>query len=420
MRQVAAIVFVCLMIGVPAAADELNQSGPGESVSASSSDTRIQAMVDEVGWDQVLGDLQWLVAMGNRWTLYSGIHTVADSLEARLAAYGLVVEQQDYILSGWPVPVPNVIATQVGTEFPDSTYVICAHFDSCDGRPRADYVGADDDGSGVVAVLTAARLLSQREFRCTIKYVLFSGEEQGIRGSVAWVASQAAAGANIAGALNLDMIGWWVEGVPYDLDLATDEKSLWLATVEADCAAAYVGMPIVVHPGGTGGADASAFWQAGYAAVSSVEAWEHASDFNPYWHSANDRVENIAPTFMTKNVQVVLASLATLAGLPGSATPVDPVLAISSGPSLGAFPNPFAGRISLELAAPGVEGPVDVEMYDLRGRRVRTVTMTLEGGRAESFLDAVDPNGAPLPTGVYLLRASTSAGPVVRRVTYVR
>ena len=76
----------------------------------------------------------------------------------------------------WVFATVNALCILTGYTENDEIYVVCAHFDSVSGAP-----GADDDGSGVAAFLACAYLMSQYEFNHTIRFVGFSGEEQGLR-----------------------------------------------------------------------------------------------------------------------------------------------------------------------------------------------------------------------------------------------
>ena len=75
----------------------------------------------------------------------------------------------------------NVIAIQPGTEFPDEYIIIAAHYDHPDGP------GADDNASGTSGVLECARILSQYQFKRTILYIPFNGEELWMVGSYPFV-----------------------------------------------------------------------------------------------------------------------------------------------------------------------------------------------------------------------------------------
>jgi hypothetical protein len=88
--------------------------------------------------------------------------------------------------SGGPVEVYNTVAEIPGTEKPDEVVIIGAHLDSWDLG-----TGATDNGTGSMAVLEAARALQKLSAtlkpRRTIRFVLFTGEEEGLVGSKKYV-----------------------------------------------------------------------------------------------------------------------------------------------------------------------------------------------------------------------------------------
>ncbi|HZV59063.1 MAG TPA: M20/M25/M40 family metallo-hydrolase, partial [Candidatus Eremiobacteraceae bacterium] len=87
--------------------------------------------------------------------------------------------------SGKPAEVYNTVAEIPGNEKPDEVVIIGAHLDSWDLA-----TGATDNGTGSTAVLEAARALKKSGVKPkrTIRFVLFTGEEQGLNGSKAYVA----------------------------------------------------------------------------------------------------------------------------------------------------------------------------------------------------------------------------------------
>ena len=108
------------------------------------------------------------------------------------------------------VEIANVIATLKGDEPGGRTYVISAHYDSRNSSNEdgvADAPGADDDGSGTVAVLEAARVLADLRPRATIIFALFEAEEQGLLGAYHFADGLKAAGVNVEGDLNNDIVG---------------------------------------------------------------------------------------------------------------------------------------------------------------------------------------------------------------------
>ena len=91
--------------------------------------------------------------------------------------------------SGKPVDVYNTVAEIRGTEKPDEVVIVGGHLDSWDLG-----TGATDNGTGSMVVLEAARALQKLGVKPkrTIRFVLFTGEEQGLNGSKAYVKAHAA------------------------------------------------------------------------------------------------------------------------------------------------------------------------------------------------------------------------------------
>lgn len=100
----------------------------------------------------------------------------------------------------------NVIAIQPGTEYPDEYIIISSHYDHNAGP------GADDNASGTAGVLECARILSRHQFKRSIIYISFNGEEYGMVGSFPFVQKCAREDMNILGIFNFDMIGFWPDG----------------------------------------------------------------------------------------------------------------------------------------------------------------------------------------------------------------
>jgi carboxypeptidase Q len=95
----------------------------------------------------------------------------------------------------------NVIGEIEGAVHPEQVVLVGAHLDSWDLSP-----GATDDGTGVAAVITAARAIQASGVRPdrTIRFVLFTGEEQGLLGSQAYVKQHRAELSNLVCALVMD------------------------------------------------------------------------------------------------------------------------------------------------------------------------------------------------------------------------
>lgn len=109
-----------------------------------------------------------------------------------------------------PTLVVNIVAIQRGTADPNRVIIIQGHLDSRNSTNENvtdDAPGANDDASGVAAVMESARILSKRKFAGTIVYAALSGEEQGLSGGTIFAAYAKARGWQVEAVLNNDIIG---------------------------------------------------------------------------------------------------------------------------------------------------------------------------------------------------------------------
>lgn len=91
------------------------------------------------------------------------------------------ITEDPFTYSGSTAVCKNLIITKVGTVFPNKFVIICAHYDTINGK------GTNDNGSGTNVLLEAARLLQNIPTEYSIKFIHFSGEEDGLRGSQHYV-----------------------------------------------------------------------------------------------------------------------------------------------------------------------------------------------------------------------------------------
>jgi hypothetical protein len=317
----------------------------------------------------------------------------------------------------------NVEATQWGTVYPDSFYILCGHFDSISENSMVSAPGADDNGTGTATVLTAAEILTQHDFEYSIRYICFAGEEQGLRGSQDYTAWAASIGLGIVGVLNFDMMGYWETGVEKDLEIETNHASQWLAAAILNAADLYTSAPYELHVyDGAWWGDHASFWDQGYAAVNHEEAWDWGDpDFNPYYHTTNDLLIHVDPDFTVGNIQIGVAALATLAGLVPEGTGVDvPITPPSFAGSLGAFPNPFNGRVNFTVTGLTNRAKVRVLVYDARGRMVDAVPVILANGQGSTRWSINDDTARQIGAGVYFGRLEGLPNVPPVKIVYIK
>jgi hypothetical protein len=334
-------------------------------------DAVIEKMVAEVNADSLKSYILKLVSFGTRNTLSTqtdakrGIGAARQWVLSRFNDYAkrsggrlsAVIDTTTLAPDGRRVDVNlllgNVVATLKGTDANDDRiFIISGHLDNMRTNVmdrEKDAPGANDDASGVAAVLECARIMSQRSFPATIVFVAVSGEEQGLLGATFMAEKYKKENRNIEGVLNNDIMGSnntsqtniidntkirvFSEGLPaYELEknaaairnlgLENDGKARQLARYVKETGERYVDNLEVVlvyrNDRFLRGGDHLPYVQRGYAAVRITEMNEN------YYHQHQDvRQENgiqygDLPEFMDfeylrKNTALNLCNLANLA-----------------------------------------------------------------------------------------------------------
>jgi hypothetical protein len=232
-----------------------------------------------------------------------GNDLAADYVKQTLSGYGLAAYDQLYSGTG-----RNVYAIQIGSLYPEKQFIVCAHYDGV-----TDYC-ADDNASGVAAVLEAARILSAETLNYTVIYAVWDEEELGLVGSSQYAAQAALDGDDIRGVLNLDMLSWDSNGDGMcDIHSGSVGSSNTLANlmVSVDSVYALPLAPVIRNPG-TGASDHASFWNRGYSAVLLIEAY-YGGDFTPYYHSTQDRLDKFNLPYFHDMTKLAVGTLSTLA-----------------------------------------------------------------------------------------------------------
>lgn len=192
-------------------------------------DPEIKKMITEIKAENLEATVKKLVSFGTRHTLSDtksktkGIGAAQQWVKSEFDKYALesngrLTAAIDYFTApadGKRVlkesQLGNVMATLKGTDPTDNrVLVISGHLDSRVSdvmNIKSDAPGANDDASGVAAVMELAKVMSKRAFSATIIFVAVVGEEQGLIGARHLAETAKAENWNIIAMLNNDMIG---------------------------------------------------------------------------------------------------------------------------------------------------------------------------------------------------------------------
>lgn len=314
---------------------------------APATDPAVLALIEEVSRQQLIGYVQTMENFQTRST-YSTIDDPVVGLGAarqwlssefiRVGNGRLIVESQDFphTRNGAIYPQQNVIATLPGSSPHAGIIVMAAHYDSrtvdpFDGSGFAP--GANDNASGVAAMLEVARIMSSRSWNQTIVFIAFAAEEQGRYGSISYVTDQMLNGAVFDAVINNDIVGGR-PGIPQSIRLFTPGPDTspprQLARYVDYVSSLYVPQFTVTLEDQQDRegrySDHITFLQAGVPAVRLTESQEDPNR----QHNARDTWDGIDFDYLRQVVQLNLSVLANMAGAPPP--PPSPIIAPMSAP----------------------------------------------------------------------------------------
>src|SRR5215210_3060250 len=217
-----------------------------------------------------------------------------------------------------PVQQWNTVAEIQGSGRPGEVVILGAHLDSWDLG-----TGTTDNGTGSMVVLEAARVLAQSGLKPkrTVRFILFSGEEEGLLGSQAYAAAHAREADSIQAVLVLDNGTGAIKGQA--LQGRTDLEGLWkqllapVASLDADS----------VRDANKNGTDHLSFLPYG---VPGFNFDQISRGYNHTHHSQVDTCDHAVPADLKQAAAVMAVTAYELANLPellprGPKTPVQPV-----------------------------------------------------------------------------------------------
>jgi hypothetical protein len=165
------------------------------------------SVVEQCSQSNITNNLTAYESLGLKRRGTTSLQNTFNWLKAKYESYGYTANQiseDSYTYTGSSAVCKNLIVTKVGTVYPNTYVIVCGHYDSIGGT------GTNDNGSGLVSILETARLLRTIPTEYSIKFINFSGEEDGLKGSqhyVSAVVNGTTPKMDIRLVINLDEVG---------------------------------------------------------------------------------------------------------------------------------------------------------------------------------------------------------------------
>ena len=279
-------------------------------------DPTVQKLVGLVEPARLRQIVSHLAGYKTRWSHSPNISKVPEWIHGQFVSLGYPegsrTHYQQFELQG-SAPQRNVLCLPAD---PAQKFVlVCCHYDSVSENSIASAPGADDNASGVAAVLELARILKDVQLQKRgVMFACFGGEEQNLWGSKGCAKVAAAEGWPLDLVINLDMISYKEPGaearitVEYDQgnkQADNDAASKAFAMMMAQAAADYTSL--AVEHTNIWNSDYMPFEEKGFTCIGVYNAYD-----NPFYHKTSDTIDRIDVANFTEAVKMVLATVATL------------------------------------------------------------------------------------------------------------
>ena len=296
-----------------------------------------------------------------------------------------------------PIENVNLICDLKGSEFPDQYVIVQAHLDGWDGAE-----GAQDNGTGVCATLEVARLFVETGIRPrrTVRFVFYSGEEQGLYGSEGYVREHSEELERISIVLNYDQGANYVRGIQATEAMMPTFERVFAPALDLDPERPF---EIELVDGISGGAsDHAPFVAAGVPAFHWKQEW---SGYTYVHHTQHDTFEQVDLDDVRHSVKVIALATYGFASLDDlvdrrelrAPTPRRMGVYLSGTEITGVSPDSRADRagwkkgdVVQSIDGEAVEGRRELTRQLQRGGPLKTVVLKRGEELVETTLDYTD------------------------------
>jgi len=295
------VVFIISLIIITLSCSKNEDTVPGFTATKPGADPFVAAFITDITADTLSTYTAWLQNMQPRFMLSANRRNVAVSIKNKFIQLGITNTVLDsfYITNYYKDTTYhtwqyNVIATIQGNLYPDSLFIVGAHYDAIlnpPGNPWISSPGADDDGSGVASLLEIGRVIRKRNFvpKSTIHLIAFGAEELNMDGSNDYTTKAMLGSKKIKWMLNNDMISF--ENHPNQADwkvnLMDYANSAALRVSAENYVSMYTDLGKAHDTTANKEGDSYNFFLKGYKALFFI-----SSASTPYYHQMTDVIGN--------------------------------------------------------------------------------------------------------------------------------
>jgi aminopeptidase YwaD len=365
---------------------------------------RYADIANQVSQTNVTNNLKAYEALGVKYRKTAALENTYQWLITKYKSYGytdLQISTDTYSYSG--ATCKNLIVTKQGTVYPNTYIIVCGHYDSITGT------GTNDNGSGVVSILEMARLLKNVNTEYSIKFINFSGEEDGLKGSkhyVSAVVNGTRPKMSIRLVFNLDEVGGVAGKVNDKITCERDTNNLPSTNNAASatftnelikCVGLYSPLKTVLSY-----AYASDYMS--FQSNNEVITGFFESNETTHKHTATDLLVNMDPVY---NYNVAKAAVGGLLHFAKAET-TSAKTGTGNGLKVNLLPNPADDYLQLNLGELNTTR-VAVSMIDLNGKLV--LEKTFDHPQLTEILDV-----SQLKKGMYLVKLQSNEGEVAKKI----
>lgn len=276
------------------------------------------------------------------------------------------IETQPFTVYGQPTS--NIIITKTGSVHPNTFVIIDGHYDTVNGP------GTNDNGSGTVLILELARLLKDVDTEYSIKFIHFSGEEEGLIGSQYYVNHTVIPeNLDIKLVLNIDEVGG-VAGMNNNTIVCERDRNQPPSSNNAESAV------VTQEMANCFGLYSDLQTEISYAYASDYMPFENNGEIitgiyekneSPYPHGPNDLLENMDPNYVYEVTKGIVGAALHFAVGKQSLRISDENLS----ESIIISPNPSKGKVSIQLNLP-ISDDIILEVFDILGKSVYSTSLS--------------------------------------------